>query len=107
MLAATVYTLWMERNQRIFQQKALSRDQLVLRTVSCIREALSLKRDVIQSQVNRDLRSSWGLSARIFSYNIVGSGCIAFPFLILFPVGLGLWLLKHRFWAVKSCGSCA
>ncbi|XP_058217251.1 uncharacterized protein LOC131328308 [Rhododendron vialii] len=55
-LAATVYTLWMERNQRIFQQKALSRDQLVLRTVSCIREALSLKRDVIQSQVNRDLR---------------------------------------------------
>lgn len=37
-LAATVYTLWMEWNQRIFQQKALSRDQLVLRTVSCIRE---------------------------------------------------------------------
>lgn len=80
-LAATIYNLWIEMNQRIFRQKALTKDHLVLKTVSCIQEALSLKRGVLQSQINRDLSSSWGLRkdfVTLIVHKHEGTGCIAF-----------------------------
>lgn len=76
-LAATVYSLRMERNQRVFQHKAIAASfflnskaiaqyQLILKTVNCIRDSLSSKRGVKQSPMNRALCVSWGLSERIF-----------------------------------------
>lgn len=51
-LAATMYNLWMERNQRVFNQNASTQDQIILRTISCVKESLCLKRGVDQTQLN-------------------------------------------------------
>ncbi|KAI8547607.1 hypothetical protein RHMOL_Rhmol07G0208500 [Rhododendron molle] len=50
-----------------FATKGLAKDQLILKTISCVREILSLKRGVVQSQVNSALRSSLSLSDGNFS----------------------------------------
>lgn len=65
-VAATVYCLWMKRNHRIFQQRASDKDQIVLTIVNYISTFLSSKRGVKQTQLNKDLCASWGLSVSIF-----------------------------------------
>lgn len=67
----TVYCLWMKRNHRIFQQCASDKDQIILTIVNYISTFLSSKRYVKQTQLNKDLCASWGLSVSTCSWVLV------------------------------------
>ncbi|XP_058216740.1 uncharacterized protein LOC131327608 [Rhododendron vialii] len=70
-LAACVYNLWIERNLRIFQHKFSPIDQVILKTVTSIRELVHSKTGVKQSQKNMELCCNWGLSNRIFTPSVL------------------------------------
>lgn len=61
-LATTVYFIWKERNLRVFQQKAVTSDQVVLTILNSIRDLLSSMRRVKASLENKGLCVTWGLA---------------------------------------------
>ncbi|XP_058207798.1 uncharacterized protein LOC131320907 [Rhododendron vialii] len=65
-LASTVYSLWLERNKRVFQHQALPQDRLLLHIINSIRDSLSSKRGVKPTQANKVLCDSWQLFGKIF-----------------------------------------
>ncbi|KAG5546216.1 hypothetical protein RHGRI_018410 [Rhododendron griersonianum] len=66
-LAASLYHIWLERNNRVFQGSP--RDALALVSVvkSDIRSCLSLWRRVKRSSKNQRLCAMWNISQAIFS----------------------------------------
>lgn len=66
-MAASVYSISMERNHRSFQQKALPVDHVAQPTINSICDFLCLMLGVKPTVVNRSLCAKWGLLYRSIS----------------------------------------
>lgn len=60
-LAVAVYHIWLERNQSVFQQKAVCVEQLTTVVLPNVMEFLSSFRLVKNSQKKKDLCDVWDL----------------------------------------------
>lgn len=65
-MAAVVYGLWQETNNRIFRGVAKGHDQVAAGVATGIRDFLSSRRNVKYPLKNKALCETWGLSDRIF-----------------------------------------
>lgn len=65
-LATTIYSLWLDRNKRVFQHQALPQDRLLLHTINSIRDSLGSKRGVKPTKENKVLCDSWQFSGNFF-----------------------------------------
>lgn len=68
-MAASIYTLWEERNMRIFQGKARDVDGVSLAIFNSIRAKVSSWSAIKFSAMNRRLCEDWLLDSRIFAVN--------------------------------------
>ena len=65
-LAATIYNIWMERNNRLHSNSCKRTREIALTGIGMIREHLSLLRGVLDSPINGNQRHIWNLPEAIF-----------------------------------------
>ncbi|XP_058202835.1 uncharacterized protein LOC131317295 [Rhododendron vialii] len=66
-LAAPIYWIWRERNNRVFQRKSLLAPLLSSHIIAEVRACLCSWRDLPRTDEARLMSAVWGLSSRIFS----------------------------------------
>ncbi|KAI8555047.1 hypothetical protein RHMOL_Rhmol05G0143900 [Rhododendron molle] len=66
-LAASIYWIWRERNNRVFQGKSLHAPLLSSHIIAEVRACLCSWRGLKRTEEARLMSVVWGLSSRIFS----------------------------------------
>lgn len=62
---ATIYFLWFERNQRVFQHKSMPEELLVWNIVGSFRDYLCSLSKVVPSAQNKHICLQWGIPATV------------------------------------------